>query len=93
MSFCSPGGEAPQTWPNGTWLEAEAFAYPNDTFTRRAYATMPDGTKRVIMCKVPDTFFSIPARVRLGKKTVKGFLSTDEEGLKFRPYDDQENGN
>lgn len=60
-----------------TWLEAEEFAYPNGGFTRRARVRMPDGRLRVVRCSLPDTFFSIPAKV--DKRT--GFLMTDEENV------------
>jgi hypothetical protein len=66
------------TFPDGTWLEGEEFAYPNGGFTRRAYATCENGEKRLVMCSIPDTFFSIPARD--GK--VKRFI-TIENGLLF----------
>jgi Glycosyltransferase family 9 (heptosyltransferase) len=61
MSLYSPGGETPNTFPDGTWLEAESFAYPNGGFTRRAYASFPDGSKKVVKVSIPDTFFTIPA--------------------------------
>lgn len=75
MSLYSPGGEKPSEFQDGTWLECESFAYPNDTFTRRAYARMPDGSKRVVRCKVADTFSTIPARAKIAGKTVRGFLT------------------
>jgi hypothetical protein len=84
MSLYSPGGEGPIEFPDGTWLESESFAYPRDTFTRRAYANLPDGTRRVVQCKVADTYFTIPARYRdKTGKTVRGFLSSTETGLNF----------
>jgi hypothetical protein len=83
MSLYSPGGETPITFPDGTWLEAESFAYPNGGFTRRAYASFPDGSKKVVKVSVPDTFFSIPARAKINGKTVKGYVSTNENTLTF----------
>lgn len=68
---------------NGAWLEDEEFAYPGGGFTRRAYATFPDGRNRVVKCSIPDTYFSIPARARIKGKTVKGFLSSDNGNLTF----------
>jgi hypothetical protein len=59
---------------DGTWIEDESFAYPNDTFTRRAYVNC-NGVKRVVLCKCADTFFSIPARARINRRYVKGFIS------------------
>ncbi len=63
------------TFPDGTWLEGEEFAYPKGGFTRRAYAECEDGTMRLVKCSIPDTFFSIPARAKINGKMVKGFLS------------------
>lgn len=46
-----------------------------------------DGRRRNTFATAePDTFFSIPACVYVGKKTVGGFLSSDEEGWKFTAY-------
>lgn len=66
-------------FPDGTWLEGEEFAYPAGGFTRRAWVTMPDGSRRIVWCSIPDTYFSIPARWRRRR----GFLTTDEQGIKF----------
>lgn len=81
MSLYSPGGEAPTVFPDGTWLEAESFAYPNGGFTRKAYAVMPGGEKRVVQVSIADTFFSIPARAVVKGKRVKGFVSVKDESL------------
>jgi hypothetical protein len=64
------------SYKDGTWIEAEEFAYGK--FTRRAYAVCPDGKKRVVMVSIPDTMFSIPARMKIDGKTVKGFITTPE---------------
>lgn len=46
-----------------------------------------DGKRRNVFTSAePDTFFSIPACVYVGKKTVSGFLSSDEQGFKFTAY-------
>ena len=89
MSFYSPGGEAPSIMGQ-TWLEAEAFAYPHGGFTRRAYVRIGSnphapiantalldaiGTLRTVRVSIPDTYFSIPARLRYRGKTWKGFVS------------------
>ena len=44
--------------------------------------------RRVHVTGEPDTWFSLPARVTVAKKTVTGFLTTDEEstGDPERPY-------
>lgn len=46
-----------------------------------------DGVRRNASATAePDTFFSIPACVYVGSKTVGGFLSSGEEGWKFTAY-------
>ena len=88
--------------PDGTWIEPEAFAYPHGGFTRFAYVTLRGneyapkateqirariGTRRRVAISVPDTYFSIPARLRLDGKTIKGFVSVvgDDRGYSFTP--------
>ncbi len=68
---------------NGTWLEGEEFAYPHGGMTRRAYVLLEDGQKRVVRCGIPDTWFSIPAYVRIQRKRIKGFITSDETGFRF----------
>jgi hypothetical protein len=46
---------------------------------RRAFARCTDGKLRLFRAGIPDTFFSIPA----SGQSMKGFLSSDESGLKF----------
>jgi hypothetical protein len=65
---------------DGTWLEDEAFAYPDGGFTRRVYALCADGKKRILKCSIPDTYFSIPARGRINGKYVRGYISTNGNG-------------
>ena len=101
-SIYSPGDERP-TILHGTWLASESFAYPGDTFTRRAYAQLrqnpnnpielPYGSCFVIRCKCPDTAFTIPARLRFRGKTIAGFISiqdpdTDTARFTFTPEAD-----
>jgi hypothetical protein len=77
------------TYPDGTWLEDEAFAYPAGGFTRRALASFPDGSRRVVQCSIPDTYFSIPARARVKGKTIRGSLSwprDETSGVIFTPH-------
>lgn len=84
MSLYSPGGE--RAHPLGqTWIEPESFAYPAGGFTRRAYVkvgrnphnpvTLPFETYRVVLISIPDTYSTIPARLRVKGKTVKGYVS------------------
>lgn len=87
MSLYSSGQERPQVL-HGTWLEAESFAYPNGGFTRRAYVelrqnehnsiALPYGQRYVVRCSIPDTFSSIPAKLRFRGRTVAGFISVTE---------------
>jgi hypothetical protein len=53
---------------------------------------LPYGEIRAFRASIPDTYFTIPARITVKGKTVKGFLSygyfveTDEEKeLQFKP--------
>lgn len=71
------------TFPDGTWIEGEEFAYPKNTFTRRGFVDCEDGQRRLVKCKVADTFFSIPARCKIDGKTVKGYIKCDEQGAEF----------
>lgn len=76
---------------NGTWLEPEELCYPNGGMKRRAYALFPDGVKRIVTCGIPDTFFSIPAKpVKVNGVTVSGYVGSDENGIKFVPFTNQE---
>ena len=65
-----------------TWLEPEELCYPHGGMTRRAKAICEDGKLRVVKCGIPDTFFSIPAK--LG--AAKGFVSSEESGFHFTAY-------
>lgn len=71
-------------FPDGTWLEGEEFAYPEGGFTRRFWAACEDGKMRQGRCSIPDTYFSIPARVVVGGKRINGYVTSDETGLKFK---------
>jgi len=62
-----------------TWLEGEEFCYPSGGMKRRAYARCADGKNRLFKAGIADTFFTIPATGR----GVKGFLSIDDNSLKF----------
>ena len=71
------------TFPDGTWLEGEEFCYPDGNMTRRAYAECADGKNRVFIAGIADTFFSIPARGKIGGKSVRGILTKSTTGLEF----------
>jgi hypothetical protein len=76
-----------------TWLEGEELCYPSGGFKRRARVILrrnehnpielPYGTRRVVTCSIPDTFFSIPARLVHNGRRVRGFVSVnDVQGMK-----------
>jgi hypothetical protein len=66
-----------------TWLEDEAITYPSGAMIRRAYCRCEDGALRVVVCGIPDTFFSIPARARIKGKSVTGFITHRDEEFRF----------
>jgi len=64
-----------------TWLEGESFAYtPNGSQMRRCMAICPDGKIRVVLCGIPDTYFSIPAHCTIKGKYTTGYVSSDSDG-------------
>jgi hypothetical protein len=87
--------ESTEVNSDGTWLEPEALAYPNGGFTRRAKVflrqnecnpiELPYGELRIVRCSIPDTYFSIPARLRYRGRTVKGYISQIDDKLTFTP--------
>lgn len=68
---------------NGTYLAPESHAYPNGGQTRRCKALFPDGKVRVAWAGIPDTFYTIPAHARIGRRYVRGFLSLDHGTIRF----------
>ena len=77
---------------DGSWLEPEELCYPNGGMTRRAFVAFPDGKMRVTICGLPDTYFSIPARIQIKKTTIHGYVtgtkdSNGNSSLEFRVYD------
>jgi len=87
-----------------TWLEPEELTYPGGGFTRRAVVViisnrhhsidgLPVSSTHVVQCSVPDTYFSIPARLRLGGhrhggRTIRGFVSEVDGFYTFTPEAD-----
>jgi hypothetical protein len=73
----------------GTWIEPEELAYPAGGFTRRAYVelrpnphnpvSLPYGQLRIVRCSIPDTYFTIPARLQTRAGTVRGYISRDTD--------------
>ena len=69
-----------------TWLEPEELCYPRGAITRRAKIlawidSKKDFEYRIVRCGLPDTFFSIPAK--LGR--IRGFISSGEGEFEFTP--------
>jgi hypothetical protein len=69
-----------------TWLEPEELCYPRGGMSRKALAHCEDGTLAVVVCGIPDTYFSIPAYRKVNGLRVKGFVSSSEDGFKFTAY-------
>ena len=72
----------------GTWLDPEELAYPSGSLrqSRRHFmAKCPDGKSRGGVCGIPDTYFSIPARMKVNGKTISGYVSSDDGALVFNP--------
>jgi hypothetical protein len=84
-----------------TMLDREEKAYPSGSLRdsrRKARALCPDGKVRACVVGLPDTFFSIPARMKANGKTVTGFVTVetlegfstataeDPHVVKFVPY-------
>lgn len=62
----------------GTSLDAEEPCYPSGALRdsrRRARVLCSDGRVRTATVGIPDTFFSIPARVKIKGKTVTGYVT------------------
>lgn len=87
---------------NETWLDGEEMAYPNGAMRRKGRArvqvnphnpvVLPYGKVRSVRAGIPDTYFTIPARLLLHGVRVKGYLSMDTEAdeLIFQPSADPE---
>jgi len=81
-----------------TWIDPEELAYPDGGFTRKGRVVLTRnphnpidlayGEVRTVMVSLPDTAFSIPAKLRIRGKTVKGYVSSDPAGLMFTPEAD-----
>jgi hypothetical protein len=64
-----------------TSLDPEELAYPYGSLNqsrRRARVLCADGVVRKAIVGIPDTYFSIPARLKANGKTVSGFVSSEE---------------
>ena len=67
-----------QEFANGTWIESEEVCYPDGAPRRHGRAMCEDGKVRAIRAGIADTWFSIPARVKVHGKTVTGFVTAHD---------------
>jgi len=87
-----------------TWLEPEELAYPSGGFgIRRAYVVLRQnphnpimldyGKLATVLVSIPDTFSTIPARLRTHGQRIKGYVSVDtgSEVFTFTPEADPNN--
>lgn len=79
-----------------TWLEPEERCYPRGGMARRARVRiarnkhnaidLPYGELRIVRAGIPDTAFTVPARLRYRGRTVRGYIAGADDGeLDFRP--------
>lgn len=69
-----------------TSLDPEEYAYPSGSLAqsrRYAHAICEDGKIRKIKISIADTYFSIPGRTTIDKKTVSGYIMLDDGELHF----------
>jgi hypothetical protein len=81
-----------------TFLEPEEKAYPKGGFSRRGSAILqknehnpvdlPYGEIRDIRASIPDTYFSIPAKLRYNKRKILGFLTYFDNEYYWTPEAD-----
>lgn len=83
--------KAIRAYNNGTYIE---IRLPWGEYIS-ADALCPDGkirkTKRI--SATADTFFSVPASIRFRGKTVAGYITIEDETVRFIPYKNRKNGN
>lgn len=80
---------------NQTWIDPEERAYPKGGFTRRGRAilrenphnpvSLPYGSLFAFKASIPDTYFTIPARIRWEGVIVRGYLSSYDGIVTFTP--------
>ena len=83
-----------------TRLDPEERCYPSGGFLRKGRAilrrnphnpiVLPYAEVRAIRASIPDTYFTIPARLRFNGRTIQGYLTSDEGELYFTPKADPE---
>ena len=72
----SPGTTS---FAHDTWIEPEERCFPHGGFHRQARCLW-QGRHRLVRASLPDTLFSIPARLGHRGQTLRGFLSVSEDG-------------
>lgn len=79
-----------RTFPNGTSLTQ---SFPWGLYVR-ARAMCSDGRIRSTkhLSNTADTFFSVPASVEVKHRTVSGYITITDEGVRFIAYTYGKNG-
>ena len=78
-----------------TWLDSEEKAYPRGGFTRKGKAILvrnpwnpielPYGELVSVRASIPDTYFSIPAKIKVLGRTLIGYLRINQEEYEWLP--------
>jgi hypothetical protein len=69
---------------DNTWIDPEELCYPSGSMYagRKACAyDSVDKTNRIVKIGIPDTYFSIPGRVKIKGKTIKIWISIDDDAI------------
>ena len=82
----------PYLLDNETWLEPESHCYPYGGMQRRFRGVCPDGVIRIGRASIPDTFFTIPAKVKVIGKWVTGWVAIEDGVLHFNANIELKNG-
>lgn len=70
--------------PNGSRSFYDVSAEGYESLAKVENCPCEDGVKRTAHATAEaDTFFSVPACIYVGKKTVGGFLASDDDGWRF----------
>ena len=71
----------PYSYPMGTGIDPEEYAYGSVNYRRaRAYVPLL-GKVRSVEIGLPDTWFSIPGRIRINGKWRKGWLAFADQSM------------
>jgi hypothetical protein len=74
-----------------TRLDPEELAYPSGALRnsrRKARVLCPDERVRTAIVGIPDTAFTIPARLKAFHRTWHGYIAVDEDG-EYRFFDQE----